>query len=166
MVKLSPRGAFREFESSAVFKRGGDAMLLNPTGNEMRRVPHVDNFETLVRRLGAERASAVRDGLNEVVDQLPVDPEKGVRVFSSSFLGSNLQPWGYPLAHLFDVAREMSVAGTSHEDLRNRAALFFGQFVWECLMRRSETWVVYDPNLGSRDPNKEPIGKTYFEQRS
>jgi hypothetical protein len=31
-------------------------------------------------------------------------------------------------------------------------------------MNRSERWVFYDPNLSANDPNREIIGKTYFEQ--
>ena len=31
-------------------------------------------------------------------------------------------------------------------------------------MKRKEDWRFYDPNLGKNDPNREPIGKTYFEE--
>jgi hypothetical protein len=48
--------------------------------------------------------------------------------------------------------------------VQQRAALIFGLFVWECVMRRGESWVFYDPNLSSRDPNPEVTGKVYFER--
>ena len=50
------------------------------------------------------------------------------------------------------------------QDVQDRAALNFGLFVWECIVNREESWVFYDPNLGSRDPNREITGKVYFER--
>ena len=31
-------------------------------------------------------------------------------------------------------------------------------------MERDESWVFYDPNLSATDPNREPLGKVYFER--
>jgi len=50
------------------------------------------------------------------------------------------------------------------QDVQDRAALNFGLFVWECIVNREESWVFYDPNLGSRDPNREITGKVDFER--
>ena len=48
-------------------------------------------------------------------------------------------------------------------EVQEQAGLIFGLFVWECVMNRDELWTFYDPNLSSRDPNKEITGKVYFE---
>ena len=68
-------------------------------------------------------------------------------------------------SHLYHVAREIEGGRDAEEqEVQDRAALIFGLFVWECIMLRDEEWMVYDPNLSSRDPNREITGKVYFEQ--
>jgi hypothetical protein len=47
---------------------------------------------------------------------------------------------------------------------RKRSSWIFGLFVWECIMNRPDDWQFCDPDLSSRDPNKEITGKVYFEQ--
>lgn len=131
---------------------------------EIRRLPHAKDFEAVVKRLGDERADEVREYLDDLIDRRPPDPKTGRRTFSSSYLGFDLSPWPKPLSYLYRVAKE--IEGGEHADERavqDRAALIFGLFIWECVMQRDEEWVMYDPNL-PRDPNREIIGKTYFEQ--
>jgi hypothetical protein len=92
------------------------------------------------------------------------DAQTGYRTFSSSILGSRLSPWPYPLAHLYDVAWEILGESAEEQDVQDRAALIFGLLVWECIMNRDEKWTFYDPNLSSTDPNREIMGKVYFER--
>jgi hypothetical protein len=139
-------------------------MLSNIQGKLMQGVPHAKDFERVLRLLGPERADAARAHLNQIIDEMAPSPGTGVRVFSSSHLGSNLSPWTCGLKHLYDVACEELGESAEDRDIEARAALIFGLFVWECIVNRGENWVFYDPNLSSRDPNREIIGKTYFEQ--
>jgi hypothetical protein len=139
-------------------------MLSTLDGNHITTVPHAKSFQSALRQLGNTRAEEVRRGLNAIIDELPPDKERGTRTFSSSFLGSELSPWPHPIAHLYDVAREMAGAAADEEYVQEQAALLFGLFVWECIMNRDEAWVFYDPNLNSRDPNREITGKVYFER--
>ncbi len=81
-------------------------MLYSIDDTEITRVPHRRDFDDVVRRLGP-LADQVREGLNEIIDELPPDAENGLRTFNSSHLGSKLTPWEYPLLHLRDVAREI-----------------------------------------------------------
>ena len=115
------------------------------------------------RRLGEERSLAVRTDLDRIIDNLPPDAQTGRRTFNSSILGSNLSPWPYPLSHLYNVAKEILGDTVEDQEIEDRAGLYFGLFVWACIMNRNEEWIFYDPNLSSRDPNREITGKTYFE---
>lgn len=127
-------------------------------------VPHPEDFNAYCRHLGDERLKSVRTGLHSLIDEMSPDPETGNRTFSSSFLGSQLTPWPYPIAHLYDVAREMLGEAAAEQEVQDRAGLIFGLFVWECVIDRlDEMWTVYDPNLSNRDPNREITGKVYFE---
>lgn len=127
------------------------------------RVPRLEYFNVVCRHLGDERRDAVRAGLNSLIDEMSTDPKTGNRTFSSSFLGSELTPWPYPIAHLYDVAREMLGDAAEEREVQEQAGFVFGLFVWECVMNRDELWTFYDPNLSSHDPNKEITGKVYFE---
>jgi hypothetical protein len=102
--------------------------------------------------------------LDQIIDGIEVNVQTGRRTFSSSILGSQLTPWKKPLASLYDVSREILGQDTEERFVQDRAALIFGLFVWECIMNRDEEWVFYDPNLSSKDPNREVTGKVYFEQ--
>lgn len=137
-------------------------MLRNIQGKEMKGVRHADDFDRVLKLLKPERADAARGHLNQIIDDLPPSGTGG-RVFSSSYLGSSLSPWSGGLRHLYDVACEELGEAAEDRDIEARAALIFGLFVWECIVLRDETWVFYDPNLSPRDPNREIIGKTYFE---
>ena len=138
-------------------------MLKNLKGTRITRVPHEESFRAVKQMLGDDRVREVREGLNAIVDEMKPNAETGLRTFSSSYLGSNLSPWPYPLAHLHDVAKEIDGGSSADEHVKHQAALYFGLFVWECIMHRKEHWIFYDPNLSSSDPNKEIIGKSYFE---
>ena len=139
-------------------------MLKNVEGRNLTGVPHGAYFQAVVGRLGQVRADEVRSGLSRLVDSLPPDSARGIRIVNSSYLGSELTPWPHPLSHLYDVAREIEGANSDEEAVERQAALMFGLFVWECILEREESWVVYDPNLSAADPNREIIGKTYFEE--
>ena len=139
-------------------------MLKTLDGKTISRVPHARDFNAVCRRLGPERLEAVRAHLNRIVDEMAPDSQSSRRTFSSSFLGSKLAPWPHPLAHLYYVAREILGQDTEEPEVQDRAALIFGLFVWECIMNRNEEWVFYDPNLSTRDPNREITGKVYFER--
>lgn len=139
-------------------------MLKTLDNKEISRLPHAKDFAAVVRRLGAQRTTEVQEYLDLTIDALPPDKDTGKRKFNSSHLGSALSPWQHPLLHLYDVARELEGAHAQEQDVQDRAGLLFGLFVWERIMNRDEEWVVYDPNLSSRDPNREITGKVYFEQ--
>ena len=144
---------------------GGPVMLETLDGKQICRVPHGQEFEAVVRRLGPNRAAAVRAELNRIVDEIKPNAQTGLRTFSSSFLGSELTPWQPPLSSLYDVAGEILGPSAEEQDVQDRAALIFGLFVWECIMeRRDERWAFYDPNLSPDDPNREITGKVYFER--
>ncbi len=139
-------------------------MLSTIDGKSINRVPHLADFVAVQRSLGPERLAAVRADLNRIIDEMAPDTQTGNRSFSSSFLGSELTPWPYPLAHLYDVAREILGEAAEEQDVQDQAGLIFGLFVWECILNRDEEWVFYDPNLSSHDPNREITGKVYFER--
>lgn len=141
-------------------------MLRTLDGKLISRVPHAEQFTSVLRQLGEDRAREVRTDLHRIVDELPPNKGTGRRIFSSSYLGSDLSPWQYPLAHLYDVAWEIEGPNATDEHVENQAALMFGLFVWECIMNREEEWRFYDPNLSSSDPNREVTGKHYFEPDS
>ena len=104
-------------------------MLSTLDGKGINRVPHPEDFEAVQRRLGPDRIAAVRADLDRIVEEMTPDAQTGRRTFSSSFLGSKLTPWPYPLAHLYDVAREILGEGAEERDVQDRAALIFGLFV-------------------------------------
>lgn len=138
-------------------------MLSTLDGKPVNSVPRADDFADVLRRLGPERAQAIRQELDGIVAHLrPGD--NGKRSFSSSHLGSQLSPWGEPLSFVTDVSRQIEGPHATEEQIRERSSWIFGLFVWECIMNRPDDWRFYDPNLSSRDPNKEITGKVYFEQ--
>lgn len=138
-------------------------MLRSLDGNEVNRIPHHEEFEAVKHKL-QDRLSEVRADLDRIIDEMTPDGETGRRTFSSSFLGSKLSPWPHPLAHLYDVAREILGNDAEDQDVEVRAGLLFGLFIWGCIMNREEEWVFYDPNLRSQDPNRQITGKVYFER--
>lgn len=139
-------------------------MLSTLDGKRIETVAHAKMFEIVVAQLGPTRTSQVRAALQQIVDEMAPDRRTGQRQFSSSHLGSALTPWPQPLSHLYDVAWELEGSAADEDHIQERAALIFGQFVWECIMERDEEWVFYDPNLSPNDPNREITGKVYFER--
>ena len=139
-------------------------MLSTIDGKRINRVPHTEDFEAIQKRVGPDQVAEARADLNRIIDEMTPDAHTGLRSFSSSFLGSKLTPWAYPVAHLYDDARTLLGASALERDVQSRAALSFGLFIWECIMNRDEEWVFYDPNLSTSDPNREITGKVYFER--
>ena len=137
-------------------------MLSSIDRKTVKQVPHWEEFEMVKRRLG-KRLPAIYDELNRIIDKMENDSGTGHRSFSSSFLGSKLEPWQPPISSLYDVAKEILGETAEEQDVEDRAALIFGLFVWDCIMKRDENWVFYDPNLSGLDPNREITGKVYFE---
>jgi hypothetical protein len=138
-------------------------MLLTIDEKQITKVPHRKDFDAVLDMLGEIRAEEVCVGLARIIDEREPDAERGTRAFSSSFLGSELSPWPYPLKHLYDIACEMEGDSAPDEIVEVRAGLIFGLFVWESIMDRDEKWIFYDPNLSSTDPTREITGKVYFE---
>jgi hypothetical protein len=139
-------------------------MLTTIDGKRVNAVPHRDDFDALLRRLGAATANAIREYLDGVVAGLPPDGGTGLRTFNSSQLGRTLTPWPEPLARLYHQSREFLGQQATEDEVQDRAALWFGLFVWERIMEAEELWAFYDPNLSATDPNREPMGKVYFER--
>ena len=113
-------------------------MLFTIDGKRITRVPHREDFKSVLDLLRDTRAEEVRQGLVEIINNLDPDPDRGTRTFSSSFLGSELSPWPYPLQHLYDISWEIEGENASDEVVESRAGLIFGLFVWESIMQRDE----------------------------
>lgn len=141
-------------------------MLEAIDGKRVTAVPHRADFDALIRRLGTATADAVRGYLDGVIGGLPPDSKTGLRTFNSSQLGRNLSPWPEPLARLYHQSREFLGQQATEDEVQDRAALWFGLFVWERIMQAEELWAFYDPNLSATDPNREPMGKVYFEREA
>lgn len=141
-------------------------MLEALDGTPIRRIAREQSYRAIERQLGTTRCSEVRDVLNRIIDEMEPNQETGLRTFSSSHLGSKLSPWEHPLSHLYDVAWEIEGENSNDDHVEQQAGLFFGLFVWECIMYRNERWVFYDPNLDPSDPNREITGKVYFEREN
>ena len=133
-------------------------------GKQLKNVPHREDFDSLVDALGKRKSDSIRKYLDHVIDDMQPDAKTGRRMFNSTHLGSKLSPWQPPLDWLYKHAWVFMGDDAREDDVEDRAALWFGLFVWERMIERDETWVMYDPNLGAADPNREPIGKSYFEQ--
>ena len=140
-------------------------MLETVDSKAIKSVPHREDFDALIRRLGQVTTTAIRNYLNDVIDELPLDKDNR-RTFSSSQLGRELSPWDEPLDQLYWHGREFLGEDASEKDVEDQAALWFGLFVWECIMSQDTTWVYWDPNLNANDLNREPMGKVYFEKQS
>lgn len=129
----------------------------------VNEIPHRNDFDALIRRLGTATVSAIDEFLDNVIKDLEPDANTSLRTFNSSQLGRKLTPWPDPLARLYHHSREFAGQGVTEDEVQDRAALWFGLFVWHRIMQSDELWVFYDPNLSSKDPNREPTGKVYFE---
>jgi hypothetical protein len=138
-------------------------MLESINGDIVTKVAREDVFNAIIKKLKAERTQKVREGLDTIIDEME-PTEDNRRAFNSSWLGSKLSPWKYPIKHLYDVASEIEGPSADDLEVERRAGLIFGLFIWDCMMRRKEIWAFYDPNLSSTDPNREITGKHYFER--
>jgi hypothetical protein len=139
-------------------------VLFTPEGKQIKCVPDVAEFKRAVRLLGANRTKAIRHALNRLIDEMPPDKKIGARTFSTSQVASQLQPWPYPLAGLYDIALEIEGKETTGRQVYDRAGLLFGLFVWECIMGRKERWVIDDQGSPSSDPIREITEKVYSER--
>lgn len=139
-------------------------MLSTVDGKPVNAVPHRADFDALLNRLGTPMADSIREYLDSVIDEMDLDKD-GRRTFSSSQLGRELSPWEEPLDTLYHHARVFLGTSATEDEVQDQAALWFGLFVWECIMNRDESWVYWDPNLSATDVNREPMGKVYFEQK-
>ncbi len=140
-------------------------MLFIPDGKQIKRVPNAAEFKRAVRLLGANRTKAIRLALNRLIDELHPDKKIGARTFSSAQIASQLQPWPYPLAGLYDIALEIEGTEATGRQVYDRAWLIFGLFVWESIMGRKEKWVIPDQGAIASDPIREITTQVYIEQR-
>ena len=140
-------------------------MLFTPEGKQIKRVPDVAEFKRAVRLLGANRTKAVRLALNRLIDEMPPDKKTGVRTFSTSQVASQLQPWPYPLAGLYDIALEIEGNEATGRQVYDRAWLIFGLFVWESIRGRKERWVIDDQGAIASDQIREITTQVYIEER-
>ncbi len=138
-------------------------MLEALDGKPITGVPHLEDFEHLIRRLGQRKTEAIRRYLDRIIDEMPPDEMTGLRKFGSSQFGRELEPWRRPLDELWKEAQRFLGEDACEEDAEDRAALWFGLFLWERMIARDERWVFWDPNLSHDDPNRDPVGKVYFE---
>lgn len=138
-------------------------MLFTPDGKQIKRVPDTAEFKRAVQLLGASRAEGIRQALNRIIDDMPPDKETGKRIFSSSRLGSQLEPWPYPLAGLYDIALEIEGKDATGRQIYDRARLILGLFVWKCIMARKEKWVLHGGGATPSYPPREIAEKTYIE---
>jgi hypothetical protein len=94
---------------------------------------------------------------------MPPDKETGRRTFNSAQVASQLQPWPYPLAGLYDIALDIEGNDATGRQVYDRAGLIFALFVWECFMARKERWVLQDQGAGPSGLNQEIMGTVYQE---
>lgn len=140
-------------------------MLFTPDGKQIKCVPDTAEFKRAVRLLGANRTKAVRLALNRLIDEMPLDKKRGARTFSTSQVASQLQPWPYPLAGLYDIALEIEGKEATGRQAYDRAWLIFGLFVWESIMGRKERWVIDDQGAMASDQIREITTQVYIEER-
>ena len=140
-------------------------MLFSLDGEEILEIPTKRRafLNGVIHDLGPKRTEQVRAELNRLIDELRPEDQTGHRTVNASYLGSDLTPWPYPLAHLYDLAVATAAENTPEEEIQEQASFSFGLLLWECMINRDDSWTVYDPNLRG-DPNKEIIGKTYYER--
>ncbi len=140
-------------------------MLFTPAGKQIKSVPNAAEFERAVRLLGENRTKAILLALNRLIDEMPPDKKTGARTFSTSQVASQLQPWPYPLAGLYDIALEIEGKEAIGRQVYDRAWLILGLFMWECIMGRKEKWVLDDRDSTSSDPIRKITTQVYIEQR-
>ena len=140
-------------------------MLFTPDGKQIKRVPDAAEFKRAIRLLGVNRTKAIRSALNHLVDEMPPDKKREARSFNTSQVASQIQPWPYPLAGLYDIALEIEGKEATGRQVYDRAWLIFGLFMWECIMGRKEKWVITDQGSTFSDPSQQIMEKVYIEQQ-
>lgn len=140
-------------------------MLFAIDGKPITEIPRIraEYFRSVKGALGPNRTQEVQAEFDRIVNELPADERSGKRTFNSSYLGSSLSPWPYPLGHLYDAAVETAGENTPQDEIQHQSGFSFGLFVWECIINRDEAWTVYNPNVPG-DRNTDVLGKVYFEQ--
>jgi hypothetical protein len=139
-------------------------VLFTPEGKQIKDVPDVAEFKSAIRLLGVNRTKAVRLALDRLIDEMPLDKKRGARTFSTSQVASQLQPWPYPLAGLYDIALVIEGHDATGRQIYDRAGLILGLFVWECIMGRKERWVIHNQDSSQTDPHREITEGIYIEQ--
>ena len=139
-------------------------MLFTPDGKQITQFPHAADLAEVVRLLGDRRAAQVRSSVNRIIDEIPPDTETGSRTFRSSHVGEQLKPWPYPLAGIYDVALELAGKKSKGRQVYDRSLRIFELFMWECLMGRTERWVIVDQNTNQADPHTTSTDVVYAEQ--
>jgi hypothetical protein len=140
-------------------------VLSSADGKQIKSVPHAAEFEKAVRLLGANRTKEIRLALNRLIDEMPPDKKTGTRAFSTAQVASQLQPWPYPLAGLYDIALEIEGKEAIGRQVYDRAWLILGLFMWECIMGRKETWMISDQASIASDTIRGITERVYIEKR-
>jgi hypothetical protein len=140
-------------------------VLFSADGKQIKSIPNAAEFERAVGLLGENRTKAIRLALNRLIDEMPLDKKTGARTFSTSQVASQLQPWPYPLAGLYDIALEIEGKEAIGRQIYDRAWLILGLFMWECIMGRKETWMISDQASIASDPIRCITERVYLEQR-
>jgi hypothetical protein len=140
-------------------------LLFAIDGKPITEIPRTrtDYFRAVKNTLGPNRTQEVQAEFDRMVDELPPDERSGKRTLNSSFLGSSLSPWHYPLGYLYDAAVQTAGGNTPEDEIKHQSGFSFGLFAWECIINRGEAWTLYNPNLPG-DRNNDVMGKIYFEQ--
>jgi hypothetical protein len=146
-------------------------MLFTIDSKRIAEIPRsrADHFRAVTNTLGPSRTQDVQAEFDRLLDELPGNTRTGKRTFnssyggSSSYVGSSLSSWAYPLGYLYDAAVQMAGENTPEDDIQQQSAFSFGLFAWECVINPDEVWTVSNPNLPG-DKNNDVPGKVYFEQ--
>src|SRR5450631_1047923 len=119
-------------------------MLYSLDGERILEVPAKRRafLKSVVHDLGPARTEEVRSELNRLIDELRPQDQTGRRTVNASYLGSELTPWPYPLAHLYDVATALAAENTPEDEIQEQAGFSFGLFLWDCMTRRDDSWTV------------------------
>ena len=139
-------------------------MLFTPDGKQITHVPNTDDLEEVIQLLGDHRAEGVRRAVHQIIDEMAPDKETGRRTFRSSHVGEELKPWPYPLAAIYDVTLELEGKKAKGRQVYDRSLRIFELFVWECVMGRTERWVIVDHNTNQADHRRASTDVVYAEQ--
>jgi hypothetical protein len=137
-------------------------MLFDLNGKHMTQVPHHDDFERIVKKLGPQRVEELRAHIQKLIDDYPPVAKSTRRMINSSWWGSEMEPWPPPLDHLYLVARELenfthdeTLSSDVEDAVQEKAGMYWGLFLWEAMIQRPERWYFYS--------SEGVLGKTYIE---